>query len=102
MMFGSHMQIMLLSSEELQLFHAVAENRASAANQRLASLLIWGRSIQLQPDKEQETPQQARVLHEIGMRKLADRVAKQLEEGAGKSMLERAVMKLESISAEVI
>ena len=101
MMSGNFMQIMLFSSEELQLFHAVAERRASAANLRLASLLIWGRPMKVQPDAFQELPLQAKALHDLGMSKLVNCLAKQLQEGAGKTMLDRAFSKLERITAEV-
>ena len=89
------------ASDDLLLFHAVAERKASAADLRLASLLIWGRSALLRASEEEETPQQAEALLELGMWKLANVLAGQLENQAGRSMLESALHKLENIIVEV-
>lgn len=95
------LQIMLFSSEELQLFHSVAEKKVSVEDLRLASLLMWGRSAQLHPDEIHDDSLHARTLHNAGMSKTVTHLAQQLGEGPGKVMLENAVFKLESIVREV-
>lgn len=92
---------MLFSSHEMLLFHAVAEKRASVAEQKVASLLIWGRSAHLQASREHETPIEARTLHILGMSKLVTELIRQLEMEIGRVLLENAVHELESIVTEV-